>query len=319
MEREYRVFDGTLLDYALKIEGKPRLFVEAKAVGSNLDDKAFIAQTVNYANNAGVLWCVLTNGIAYRVYKTNEPVDMEEKLLFEADISEAGTGAASEVAKALQLIGFKALQDGELESWGERVFVDKRVRKALSLLAQKPPHALTQVVASALGKPTIQPDRLRESLMRILDVAEGSATLSPASAKLASAIPAPGKAAPTPGKEYPLDHHLEGKPAAIVDLFEQFDEFVRSLGANVSRRVRKQYLGYFNGKRSFCTIELQRQRAIIYLNLDPTDTKSWNEHSMRDVREIGHFGMGDTEFSLRESSQLDELRGLVKQAYAGTP
>ena len=40
---------------------------------------------------------------------------------------------------------------------------------------------------------------------------------------------------------------------------------------------------------------------------------------MRDVREIGHFGMGDTEFSLRESSQLEELKGLVQQAYDGTP
>lgn len=39
---------------------------------------------------------------------------------------------------------------------------------------------------------------------------------------------------------------------------------------------------------------------------------------MRDVREIGHFGMGDTEFSLRESPQLEELKALVKQAYHGT-
>lgn len=115
-----------------------------------------------------------------------------------------------------------------------------------------------------------------------------------------------------------MDHHLAGKPAAIIDLFEQFDEFARSLGANVSRRIRKQYLGYFSGKRSFCTIELQRQRAIVYLNLDPTKTQPWDDHSMRDVREIGHFGMGDTEFSLRESSQLDELKGLVKQAYDRT-
>lgn len=282
VEREYRVFDGTLLDYALKIEGQPRLFLEAKAIGSNLDDKAFIAQTVNYANNAGVLWCVLTNGIAYRVYKTNEPVGMEEKLLFEADISEAGTGAASEVAKALQLIGFKSLLDGQLEGWGERVFVDKRVRKALSSLAQKPPPALTQVVADSLGKPTISPERLQESLARILDVADGGATPVPDSgAKAAAKSPASGKAPPARNKEYALDHHLGGKPAAIVDLFEQFDEFVRSLGANVSRRVRKQYVGYFSGKRSFCTIELQRQRAIVYLNLDPTKTTPWNEQWSR--------------------------------------
>lgn len=45
-----------------------------------LDDKQFVAQTVNYANNDGVVWCVLTNGLTYRVYKTNEPVAMDQKL-----------------------------------------------------------------------------------------------------------------------------------------------------------------------------------------------------------------------------------------------
>lgn len=65
--REFRVYDGTLLDYALRLDGKPRLFVEAKAMNKSLEDKAFIAQTVNYANNEGVVWCVLTNGLVYRV------------------------------------------------------------------------------------------------------------------------------------------------------------------------------------------------------------------------------------------------------------
>jgi predicted type IV restriction endonuclease len=66
VEREVKVFDGTFLDYALKVEGHARVYVEAKALGENLDDKKFVAQTVNYANNDGVLWCVLTNGLSLR-------------------------------------------------------------------------------------------------------------------------------------------------------------------------------------------------------------------------------------------------------------
>lgn len=53
---------------------------------------------------------------------------MEEKLLFEADTSEAGS-AAGEVGRALQMIGPASLADGVLERWGERVFVDRRVRR----------------------------------------------------------------------------------------------------------------------------------------------------------------------------------------------
>jgi predicted transport protein len=36
---------------------------------------------------------------------------------------------------------------------------------------------------------------------------------------------------------------------------------------------------------------------------------------MRDVSNIGHYGMGDTEYSLRTVDQLEEVRALVKIAY----
>jgi hypothetical protein len=125
VEREYRVYDGTSLDYALKLGGERRLFVEAKGVTKGLDDKAFVSQTVNYANNEGVLWCVLTNGLSYRVYKTNEPVAMDEKLLFEVDLAETKQGSAGDSAKSLQLISKASLDDGTLELWGERVFTTR--------------------------------------------------------------------------------------------------------------------------------------------------------------------------------------------------
>jgi hypothetical protein len=167
----YRVYDKTALDYALRIDGELRLFVEAKAVTKQLDDRAFISQTVNYANNEGVVWCVLTNGVAYRVYKTNEPVAMEDKLLFEVDFTE---GSTNEVARALQLLSRRALANGDLEAWGERVFTDNRVRQALGVLAAKPPPDLIALLSKALGKPEVSADRLQESLTRIIDVgAEG--------------------------------------------------------------------------------------------------------------------------------------------------
>ncbi len=312
VEREYRVYDKTSLDYALKIAGELKLFLEAKAVGKQLDDKAFISQTVNYANNEGVVWCVLTNGLAYRIYKTNEPVAMEDKLLFEVDLTE---GSPGELAQALELLGRGALANGALEEWGERVFTDNRVRQALGTLAAKPPPELIDLLTKTLGKPEVASDRLQESLTRIIDVGDKA---GPPTALAPGKTKKPPEKPPQRGKDFSLDHHLSGKPAAMVDLFEQTDEFARSLGADVSRRIRKFYVGYFAGKRSFLTVEVQRQRLILYLNLNPTTTTPWNDEVMRDVREIGHYGMGDTEYSLRATGQLDEARALTKQAYEGT-
>jgi predicted transport protein len=79
--------------------------------------------------------------------------------------------------------------------------------------------------------------------------------------------------------------------------------------------VRKLYFGYFRGKRSFFTVELQRQRVLLYLSLDPATVKSWSEEAVRDVTEIGHFGMGDVEYSIRSTENLHEARQLVKLAY----
>jgi predicted transport protein len=316
VEREYRVYDNTSLDYALKIDGKPRLFVEAKGVGKNLDDKQFIAQTVNYANNEGVLWCVLTNGLVYRVYKTNEPVPMEQKLLFEVDMSAQGP-ATAEKAKSLELIGRPSMVNDALENWGDRVFTDARVRKALAQLAAQPSTKFLNELNDLLGKPEISSTKLRESLARVMDAESLEAPKS--SITDAGHKPKPSTGAPPKGgKEYSVEHHLAGKSAAILDSFEQLDKFGREQGADVTRRIRKQYIGYFAGKKSFFTIEVQRQRLLLYLNLDPTTVQPWDESTMRDVTNIGHFGMGNTEYSVKQAADLDGARALIKKAYAAT-
>jgi predicted transport protein len=317
--REWRVYDNTSLDYALMVGKKPGLYLEAKAISKKLDDKQFIAQAVNYANNDGVLWCVLTNGLTWRVYKTNEPVAMEQKLLFEVDLADIAAGSAADAAKSLQLLSRESLMDGSLDLWGERVFTDTRVRKALAELAGDPPSAFLEAIVRAMGKPETAIDRLKESIARVFDSQIGAApgknaVLTPSASK-------PPVAPRTAGgkKEYPLSHHLDGKPTAMVDLFERLDEYGRSLGANVTRRVRKQYIGYFRGKKSFFTLEIQRQRVIVYLSLDPAAIQElWVPTLMRNVTEIGHFGMGNTEYSLRDGERVGEVRNLMELAYHRT-
>jgi predicted transport protein len=316
VDREVRVYDGTFLDYALKLSGAPRIYVEAKGLGENLDDKKFMAQAINYANNDGVLWCVLTNGIRWSIYKTNEPVAMDRKLLLEVDLTDEND-SMSEKAKLLSLVSREAVEAGELDNFGERVFTDARVRAGLESLAHDAPEALIRAIGSRLEGPDVQPDAIRRSIARILDFklppSTGDVFQPTNSAKTAVGLPTPPK-----GQEYELDHHLGGKSALIRELFEELDKFVFTLGPDVSRRVRKQYVGYFRGKRSFCTAETQKQRIIVYIGLDPKSWQTWNPDAMRDTTEIGHFGMGDMEYSLRAPDQLDELRVLVRAAYGAS-
>lgn len=157
VEREVKVFEGTFLDYALKVDSIPRLYVEAKGMSENLADRKFMAQTINYANNDGVAWCVLTNGLRYRVYKTNEHVVMDQKLLFEVDLADESE-PRSQKAKLLGLLSHDAVEDGSLDSFGDRVFTDTRVRKALAELAADPSDPFISAIQSKLGHPLVSHD-----------------------------------------------------------------------------------------------------------------------------------------------------------------
>src|SRR4051794_4604676 len=63
VHREYKVKSAdNPVDYALLVLRTPRLFIEAKALGDNLNDRRWASQIMGYATVAGVEWVALTNG-----------------------------------------------------------------------------------------------------------------------------------------------------------------------------------------------------------------------------------------------------------------
>ena len=88
VRREVPVPGGTTVDYGLLgDDGKPRLHVEAKKLGGSLDIKT-VAQTVNYAMGGGVAWCVVCDGVRWRVFWTVAWVAMDIMGVFDIDLAE---------------------------------------------------------------------------------------------------------------------------------------------------------------------------------------------------------------------------------------
>jgi len=115
------------VDYALLLERTPALFVEAKALGEDLDDRRWVRQVMTYATVAGVEWVVLTNGDGWRLYNAHAKVPVEEKLFRSVKVTEEG-GAAEET---LRLLARDAVPGPAIgEAW-RRYFIDRRVLKAM--------------------------------------------------------------------------------------------------------------------------------------------------------------------------------------------
>ena len=77
-------------DYALLSNGKPLIMLEAKSLGSQLDQAA--VQGINYCNIKGTAFFCVTDGQKWRLYETFRPTPIEEKIVVSWDIGE-GSGA----------------------------------------------------------------------------------------------------------------------------------------------------------------------------------------------------------------------------------
>src|SRR5438105_538159 len=119
VQLEYPTVDGKSVDYALKMNKKAILLVEAKPLTDPLDVKS-IAQTISYAANEGIVWCILTNGLKWQVYRSVEQSPAPEKLMFEVSYDPADMDGRSfeQIGEQFQRFSLEQMAKGTLDTLG---------------------------------------------------------------------------------------------------------------------------------------------------------------------------------------------------------
>ena len=196
VRREYRYKpQDNPVDYALFDFGSPRLFVEAKALGTGLDRKA-ASQVLGYAVIAGVGWCLLTNGDEYRLYNSHANVDIDEKLFRTVRLSDPEQ--EGRCLETLSLFAKERLGESKLESLWKSRFIDRRVKVALEALLSDQDAQLSRMVHKRCPELTLS--EVRESLRRAtvsLHFPEVTVPGAPVE------VPPPGQGTPNPHKKTP--------------------------------------------------------------------------------------------------------------------
>jgi predicted type IV restriction endonuclease len=185
------------VDYALKLFRKPRLFVEAKGLGEGLEDRKWITQVLSYAVVAGVEWCVLTDGDAYRFYNAVAALDADEKLFCKIRLSEGDSAGA---AKTLSLISRANMEENLLDVLWSAHFVDRRVKEALRGMITSADRALVRLLRRKTAK--LSPKDIIDSLRRLdIRIDSPDVAVVPATSRtirLRQATPAMGATPATP-------------------------------------------------------------------------------------------------------------------------
>lgn len=112
---------------------------------------------------------------------------------------------------------------------------------------------------------------------------------------------------------YTFDEHLEGKPQKISSLALECQEFIVSLDPSIEEAPKKFYIAYKTSQNIVC-MEVQRQRLLLFLKLDPVEYPGPPKIS-RDVSKIGHFGTGDLEISIKSEEDLESAKPYIQKAY----
>jgi hypothetical protein len=219
VQLEYPTIDGKSVDYALKIERKPVLLVEAKGLNDPLKDVKDVTQVTGYATNDGITWCILTNGVRWRVYRSIERCPAPEKLLFEVSYDPADLAGTTieQAADHFQRFSRGQLAKGVLDELGQQTFTDSKVRRALQKVLINPPRTFLRVIREAASDESLRPEAIRESLSRIL------------SPLLSMVLPASPTGKPKGGTRtkggsktiYSEGHHTQDKPLEVLELYRR--------------------------------------------------------------------------------------------------
>jgi len=315
VELEYPTVDGKSVDYAMKINRKVVLLVEAKQLDDPLDDVKSITQVVGYAANDGIEWCVLTNGARYKVYRASERASAPEKLLFEASIEPRASEGLSveQISAQLNRLSKASLAEGVLDRLGKEIFTTGKVRKALDRLFTQPPGSLVRLVRKTVNDDSVTPSQIQQALVRIWHAS------SPAPSGIESRATRTARHEERKPSKYTEADHTDGKPTELIELYRVLDRLCQDLAAGkITRAYKAKYITWAIDRWIFCCAHLQQGGLRVWVKTDPKALDP-SQAFARDVSRVGHWGTGDVELALNSLERLQEMAVFLRQSFERAP
>ncbi len=117
------------------------------------------------------------------------------------------------------------------------------------------------------------------------------------------------------GRNKTVTDYLDRANNNLRDRYEALDAFLVALGDDVQTNVLKNYFAYRRLK-NFACVEVHNRNDVllVYIKVNPDKVDLVEEFS-RDVRNIGHFGTGDLELTLRSKADLERAKPLLEESY----
>ena len=108
---------------------------------------------------------------------------------------------------------------------------------------------------------------------------------------------------------------LEGTSNELRETYYSIRDYILSLGDDVSENQLKLYTA-FKKIRNIVCVEIRQKTILLYLRLNPNNYLEEQEAGLvRDVSNIGHWGTGDLEITLKSADEFEQIKYLIDQSY----
>ena len=112
---------------------------------------------------------------------------------------------------------------------------------------------------------------------------------------------------------YTVEEHLENIDDHIHDLFNTVRDYITTIDSTIEESPKKKYIAY-KTSQNFACIQITKNKLTLFLKLNPEEVDPMPTQG-RDVREIGHFGTGEFELTIKNMSDFEETKHYINESY----
>lgn len=300
---------GKRPDYSFHICKKPKFLVEAKSITNPLDDNKMITEKINYCANSQIPFLIITNGIIYKIYYSELKGSGKDKLLQEFSI----IGDYDE--EIIDMLTKQSFEKDKLHIYSKNIFILTNIKKAIENIFQSPGKKVLDMVNEKLkeflghkfGNDEVE-DALKQFSINISsDIYESEA--------LSSNIETDEDSNADKVK-WTTEHQFKlGKWQSSLNLYNNFISELKKNNLSFEENPTKFYISLLAGKTSFCQMHGQKSAIKIWINLEISDLSEQEKLKVRDVSNIGHWGLGNIECILTNEADFDWAINIVNKSY----
>ncbi len=112
-----------------------------------------------------------------------------------------------------------------------------------------------------------------------------------------------------------VSDYIESADTELTDRYEALKELLLSFGDDVQCKTLKYYVAFKRIKNFACVeVHTQTRNLMLYVKVDP-DSITLEEGFTRDVRNVGHYGTGGLEITIRTMEDIEKAKLLLEKSY----